>query len=1229
MTKITFFRRFLATILLLAGCTITWAHDFRVDLIWYDINSDGTSVTVTGLAMTSNNYSVVIPSTVTHNGQKYSVTMINNGAFYNCSGLTSVTIPNSVTSIYRGAFSGCSGLTSVTIPNSVEFIADYAFGDCDNLTSVTINSNQVVSEKHYSFSNFGTIFGSQVKEYILGDDVTSIGDYAFYGCSGLTSFTIPNTVTSIGENAFYGCDALTSIIIPNTVTRIGDKAFSGCSGLTSVTINSSQIVSVDYGSSGLYTIFGTYIEEYIIGDDVTSIGEYAFRGCSGLTSVTIGNSVTSIGNNAFYRCSGLTSVTINSNEIVSKTYTYDSNLVTIFGSQVKEYIIGEGVTSIGENAFCHCDGLSVTIPNSVTTIGACAFDGYLTKAEFASMESLCRMQFEDEYSNPLSCADYLYVNGQEVKDLVIPSSVKSIGDYAFCFCDWLTSVTIPNSVTSISWNAFSYCANLTSVTINSNAIVSENQYPSSILGTIFGSQVKEYIIGDDVTSIGDYAFCGLDCLTSVTIGNSVTSIGEYAFFGLDGLTSVTIGNSVTSIGYSAFSGCGLTSITFPKSVTDIDGHAFSGCTELTRIRVNGEISCDSYAFSNMESYNIMLYVPSSYASWYRNNDPWSELNFNVIVIPDIGQVFTLVCKRGCVGGSGDGNELYLGGKNYYYEASEFVVVAFQGNTYLYDTGNKAFVVHTTKAQAGLTGNRVKENNNDLDKAVTGLKWGETGIDDYPFYLEDGLGNWLNMDGNGNVCMNTWKDFEGGLGGNTYLVTIVDMEFDDSEAIAKLEKFFIGSVTLDKTCAMLAKTGETVQLSATLIGPIVGETVTWRSGNPAVASVSNTGLVTAVAKGSADIYATSASGKTTEEPCHIIVNLADVSELSNTKQYYLHTYNSVRGSLGFANGALATTYSNAQAHKCDSESPFAIIKSGNIYYLYNIVNSRFINSNGDGTSSLTSDDAWTLTQNSNGLFMLKVAKTGKVLNVNWKEGIVINNWTTSDDGNQFVIEEAEDFDPTDALEKLSKSHYSQTPVQSISELDNRQVYTASTARANWYVPSGGTQMESTASPSAVSKTFTDSGQLFAIIKNEDKYYIYCVGEKKILNGITNNSPNRGMLVTEECQPVSITETGNADYPLFFSFGNNYNVNINGERNVTIDSWSTLDVGNRVALQPVWGVTLAEDELADILNCINTGISSISELFTDTGGICYDISGRRVSGIPGKGLYIVNGKKLMIK
>ena len=253
------------------------------------------------------------------------ITTIGDSAFYLCSNLKSLNIPDSVTSIGNYAFEGCENLTSVTIPDSVTAIGDAAFAGCESLTSVTIP-----------------------------DSVTTINAWAFEYCRSLTSINIPDSVTTIGYGAFEDCNNLTSITIPDSVTTIGDCAFAGCSSLQEFigkfASEDGRCLIID-GVLNSFAI-GCGATEYTIPDSVTTIGDYAFAICSSLTSVTIPDSVTTIGYGAFYYCRSLTSVTIPDSVTTIGNFAFNGC------SSLESATIGDSVTTIGYATFAYCENLN-------------------------------------------------------------------------------------------------------------------------------------------------------------------------------------------------------------------------------------------------------------------------------------------------------------------------------------------------------------------------------------------------------------------------------------------------------------------------------------------------------------------------------------------------------------------------------------------------------------------------------------------------------------------------------------------------------------------------------------------------------------------------------------------------------------------------------------------------------------------------------------------------------
>jgi hypothetical protein len=603
--------------LLLIGLMVLSSSAFALQSGDFTYTVSGGTITITKYTGTGGN--VVIPSAI--DGKP--VVGIGNRAFLNCTGLISVTIPDSVMSIGMNAFLGCSGLTSIVVDANN---AVYSSQD-----GVLYNKAKTVLIQYPGGKSGG---------FTIPDNITGIDSLAFAWCFGLTSVTIPDSVMSIGMNAFLGCSGLTSIVVDanNAVYSSQDGVLynkdmtvliqypAGKSGEKAYVLDLqkpqmkllrglSYAVLADFlmmnnNNFSLLTQFDNPSGDFIIPDGVTIIEDYAFAFCTGLISVTIPDSVMSIGMNAFLGCSGLTSIVVDANNAVYSSQDgvlYNKAktvLIQYPGGKSGGFTIPDSVTSIGDGAFGECPGLtSVTIPDSVTSIGYGAF-AYCTGLTSVTIPDSVT-SLGDAFTG---CTGLTSVSiGNSVGDIIlstfegcsgltsvtIGNSVRGIGNYAFAFCTGLTSVTIPDSVTSIGLHAFAWCSGLTSVTI-----------PNS------------------VTFIGFAAFEGCSSLTSVTIPNSTTYIGAWTFANCSGLTSVTIPDSVKGISYNAFWGCsGLISVTIPNSVTFIDYAAFHGCTHLTTAYFNGNApSMGEVVFNGCSSNFNVCYTAESTGfttpTWY-------------------------------------------------------------------------------------------------------------------------------------------------------------------------------------------------------------------------------------------------------------------------------------------------------------------------------------------------------------------------------------------------------------------------------------------------------------------------------------------------------------------------------------------------------------------------------------------------------------------------------------
>ena len=601
------------------------------------------------------------------------------GAFYGCTMLESITLPEDLTSIGEKAFYNCAGLSEIEIPDSVTTIGSYAFRGCTGLTEIEIP-----------------------------DSVTTIGSYAFSGCSALASVSIGNGVTTIGTYAFYNCTGLTEIEIPDSVTSIGEGAFSGCSGLTEMTIpfvggsatatsaSSSTLFGYIFGTnsytgatgvnqyynssnsrtyylpSGLTTVtvtggnlkYGafsgcTMLTEIVLPEDLTVIGERAFYGCTNLTEITIPDGVTELSSYAFYNCDGLTSLDFLNNVTTIGSYAFAecggfTELVIPDGIEtigsyafqnctgLKEITIFEGVTSIDSCAFQNCTGLTeITVPDSVTSIGEAAFSGCSGLVEMtipfvgrsatatsSSDSTVFGFIFGKSYFTGATIVYQTYGNDVQY---YIPSGLTEVtvtgGNLlygAFSGCNILTKVILSEGITAIGARSFISCTGLSEIEIPESVTTIGNEafYRCTNLSIV--------TFKEGLTSIGEYAFAECDGLTEITIPGSVNTIDDYAFYDCPNLLSVTFKEGLTFIGQDTFGYCsGLTEIVLPDSVKTIRSNAFIGCAGLTSVTIGSGVTSIGrgvfYNYANGGSLTKVNYNGTT-AQWIAINkdSSWHE-----------------------------------------------------------------------------------------------------------------------------------------------------------------------------------------------------------------------------------------------------------------------------------------------------------------------------------------------------------------------------------------------------------------------------------------------------------------------------------------------------------------------------------------------------------------------------------------------------------------------------
>ncbi len=473
-------------------------------------------------------------------------------------------------------------------------------GTCGSNTTWTFENGTLTISGSGSTNSWSTVsavpwysYKSSIKTVVVEDGVSYLGQYAFQGCSALTSVSLPDSLRVLSANAFCNCTSLETIVLPDSIATLGGSMFTGCTSLQNVTLCDKDVSLGAHMFDGCIALKSLTIPSSIKGD----LGEYAFANCTSLASITIPDAITSIKYNAFSGCSALTSIKIGDNVRSIGDYAFE-------GCPITTIEIAKGVTSIGSSVFSSCENLSSITVNSANTTFA-SKNGILFDKALTTMISYpegkgttCNVP-----SGTTTIAGGAF-EGSKVQKIVLPSSVTTISDNAFTECSYLSSVTMP-SVQTIGDNAFSGCTSLTTVSLPTVL--------TSIGAKAFsGSGLTSVTVPDNVSKLGEAAFKDCKSLTTAKVGNKVLSIEKDTFNGCSALTTVNLGSRVTELKGYAFNACtSLQTVTFSSNLTAIGAQTFYGCSSLVSLTIPDTVySISMMAFINCDHLQTVN-IPAS------------------------------------------------------------------------------------------------------------------------------------------------------------------------------------------------------------------------------------------------------------------------------------------------------------------------------------------------------------------------------------------------------------------------------------------------------------------------------------------------------------------------------------------------------------------------------------------------------------------------------------------